>query len=130
MQLELSSGSGLRNEATTRLQMVDHLIFRCLGWDVRDCVTEDTYEGTFTDYSLGVPMKLVVWEAKREVVVRYFQGGISIPAQNRVHFVSNSCLKCMEIALVCDMAHPPSNKYVDVLISSWKRVETLPRETS
>jgi hypothetical protein len=27
----------------------------------------------------------------------------------------------MEIALVCDMARPPSNKYVDVLLSSWKR---------
>ena len=44
-----------RNEATTRLQYIDRLLFDCLGWDRSECVAEDRFEGTYTDYSLGYP---------------------------------------------------------------------------
>lgn len=68
VQPELAGPEQSRNEATTRLQMIDTLLFRCLGWDVRDCVSEERYEGKIADYSLGNPMKLAIWEAKKENV--------------------------------------------------------------
>ena len=63
-----------RNEATTRLQFIDRLLFECLGWDKWDCVNEDNHEGKYTDYSLGKPYVALIVEAKKEDV--YF----SIPA--------------------------------------------------
>ena len=63
-----------RNEATTRLQFIDRLLFECLGWDKWDCVNEDNHQGTYTDYSLGKPYVTLIVEAKKEDV--YF----SIPA--------------------------------------------------
>ena len=55
-----------RNEATTRLQFIDRLLFECLGWDKWDCVNEDNHEGTYTDYSLGKPSVTLIVEAKKE----------------------------------------------------------------
>jgi hypothetical protein len=59
-------GGGDRNEATTRLHLVDELLFCCLGWDKRDCVSEQSQNGQFADYTLGKPYKYAIWEAKRE----------------------------------------------------------------
>lgn len=55
-----------RNEATTRLHLIDRLLFECLGWDREDCTAEEHHEGEYTDYSLGVPSRKVVLEAKKE----------------------------------------------------------------
>ena len=55
-----------RNEATTRLQFIDELLFDCLGWDKSECVAEDSYEGKYSDYSLGTQYKNLIVEAKRE----------------------------------------------------------------
>ena len=55
-----------RNEATTRLHLIDRLLFECLGWDREDCVAEEHHEGQYTDYSLGVPSRKLVVEAKKE----------------------------------------------------------------
>jgi len=30
-----------RNEATTRLHLIDRLLFECLGWDREDCIAEE-----------------------------------------------------------------------------------------
>ena len=57
-----------RNEATTRLQLIDELLFSCLGWDKSQCVAEDRLDGKYTDYSLGTPQVTLVIEAKREEV--------------------------------------------------------------
>ena len=57
-------GAGL-NEATTRLHLIDELIFNCLGWDKRDCVSEERHDGQYADYTLGKPYKYCIWEAKR-----------------------------------------------------------------
>ena len=57
-----------RNEATTRMQIIDRILFDCLGWARWDCVAEDNYEGTYTDYSLGKPYVTLIVEAKKESV--------------------------------------------------------------
>jgi hypothetical protein len=54
-----------RNEADTRLHLVDQLFFNCLGWNREDCHSEERFEGRYTDYSFGSPRRLVI-EAKRE----------------------------------------------------------------
>lgn len=55
-----------RNEATTRSQLIDRLLFGCLAWP-RDAVTmEDSHEGTYTDYTLRAPRPCVLLEAKKE----------------------------------------------------------------
>ncbi len=60
-----------RNEATTRLQLIDRLLFECLGWDREDCKCEDRHEGQYTDYSFYCPECLFIVEAKREGI--YFE---------------------------------------------------------
>jgi hypothetical protein len=62
---------GKRNEAATRLHLIDQLLFKCLAWPLEDCSPEEAYEGTYTDYSLGRPMRHLVVEAKKEGV--YFE---------------------------------------------------------
>jgi hypothetical protein len=61
---KLSDGS--RNEATTRLHVIDVLLFQCLGWDRRDAQAEIAHDGAYTDYQLGSPYRFAIWEAKRE----------------------------------------------------------------
>ena len=66
-----NSGDSHRNEASTRLQLVDELLFNCLGWDKSECVAEDSFQGTYTDYSLGKPLVNLIVEAKKEDI--YFE---------------------------------------------------------
>lgn len=47
-------GSGA-NEDTTRLQLIDALLFNCLGWNTQDAITEDHHNGTYVDYVVGKP---------------------------------------------------------------------------
>jgi hypothetical protein len=68
--LESQSEPGNRNEATTRLHLIDQLLFNSLGWDARDCVNEERFENKYTDYVLGASRN-VIWEAKREGI--YFE---------------------------------------------------------
>ena len=63
-----NSSQGARNEATTRLQLVDELLFDCLGWDKSECESEDSFGGTYADYTLGNPQRLLVVEAKKEEI--------------------------------------------------------------
>ena len=55
------------NEATTRLRMINDILFDCLDWDKSDCIAEDRFDGTFIDYGLHHKsgLKLIV-EAKKE----------------------------------------------------------------
>lgn len=55
-----------RNEATTRLQLIDRLLFECLGWDYDQVTAEDSHEGKFADYTLYAPVPTAILEAKRE----------------------------------------------------------------
>ncbi|NTW88299.1 MAG: hypothetical protein HGB26_04065 [Desulfobulbaceae bacterium] len=58
---------GKRNEATTRLQLIDEIFFRCLDWEKTDVITEEYHSGDFTDYTLKLEGKSVlIVEAKKE----------------------------------------------------------------
>lgn len=60
-----------RNEATTRLHLIDRLLFECLGWDREDCKAEERLGSQYTDYSFNCPERLLIVEAKREGI--YFE---------------------------------------------------------
>ena len=60
-----------RNEATTRLQLIDRLLFECFGWKREDCISEQSEDGQYADYSLYCPQRMVILEAKKEGV--YFE---------------------------------------------------------
>ncbi|MBS0184613.1 MAG: AAA family ATPase [Nitrospira sp.] len=57
---------GGRNEATTRVQLIDRLFFECLGWSRDDMTAEDYHGGEFADYVFSAPRKLLIVEAKKE----------------------------------------------------------------
>ncbi len=55
-----------RNEATTRLHLIDPLLMDCLAWQPEDIRCEDHVDGEYADYVVGRPMPRMVVEAKRE----------------------------------------------------------------
>src|ERR1700749_2328528 len=56
----------LRNEAETRLHVIDRLLFDCLGWSKEEAAVEHHQAGEFADYILDRRSRLLVVEAKRE----------------------------------------------------------------
>lgn len=56
--------TGMRNEAQTRLDLIDKVL-QAFGWDFS---VEDRTEEGYTDYRLGAPATVAVVEAKRESV--------------------------------------------------------------
>lgn len=73
-----------RNEATTRLHLIDHLLFECLGWNREDCKTEERINGQYIDYSFYCPGCLFIVEAKREGV--YFE--LPVGTDNVIYNIS------------------------------------------
>jgi hypothetical protein len=71
------SNHSRRNEATTRHHVIDVLIHDCLGWPREDVLTEESYDGNYTDYTFMIPRRAAIWEAKKEGT--YFE----IPAGTR-----------------------------------------------
>lgn len=59
-------GSPARNEATTRLQLIDRLFFDCLGWEKEDVVCEESLDGLYADYTFYHPRRMMIVEAKKE----------------------------------------------------------------
>ena len=58
---------GARNEATTRLHLIDQILFECLSWDRRsDCISEERFDGLYADYTMMCPRRMVILEAKKE----------------------------------------------------------------
>src|SRR5258708_3394384 len=57
-----------RNEATTRLQLIDRLFFKCLGWEENDVVAEKAHDREYADYTFyPLPGRSVlIVEAKRQ----------------------------------------------------------------
>lgn len=55
-----------RNEATTRLNLIDTLFFDALGWPREEVILEEPIDQTYTDYSFGRPATRLIVEAKRE----------------------------------------------------------------
>lgn len=62
-----------RNEATTRLHLINTLLLECLGWEKEDCKAEERLGGTYSDYSLFGSMRrrILIVEAKKEGI--YFE---------------------------------------------------------
>jgi hypothetical protein len=58
-------GSSTRNEAATRLHLLDEIIFRALKWPKSQVFPEEHQDGEYADYSLGKPATRVIVEAKR-----------------------------------------------------------------
>ncbi len=76
-----------RNEDTTRLHLIDSLLFDCLNWKKEDVITEESFDAEFTDYTLRLPRPSIIVEAKREG--NYFE----LPSgKNRTEYnLSNLC---------------------------------------
>src|SRR5690606_14237500 len=55
-----------RNEATTRLHLIDRLFFECLGWDEDDCKAEESQGTEYTDYEFYIAKRVLIVEAKKE----------------------------------------------------------------
>ncbi len=69
---------GTRNEATTRLHLIDTIFFECLGWDKReDCKAEERFNGTYTDYTFLSPRRILIVEAKKEGIYFDIPDGFS-----------------------------------------------------
>ena len=60
------NNAGTRNESTTRLHIIDRLLFDCLGWERDHVESEESHDGEFADYTLQFPRRLLILEAKRE----------------------------------------------------------------
>ncbi len=75
---------GQRNEATTRLHLIDRILFDCLGWSRDDAILEESQGQEYADYTLllGPSRKRVlIVEAKKEG--NYFE----LPAgNNRIEY--------------------------------------------
>lgn len=56
----------LRNEATTRFQLIDRLLVECLGWPREAVAAEVHYRNEYADYALGTGSTQLLLEAKRE----------------------------------------------------------------
>ena len=56
----------MRNEATTRLHLIDTLVFECLGWAKHDAYAEESRDEQYADYTFFAPRRIMILEAKRE----------------------------------------------------------------
>lgn len=77
-----------RNEATTRLHLIDTFFFDCLNWSRRaDVTVEDAYNGEYCDYTFRLNRPVLIVEAKREG--KYFE----VPAAQKRTIYSLASLK-------------------------------------
>ncbi len=65
-----------RNEATTRLHLIDVLWMNTLKWPKEHVTAEQRHGGTYADYSLGKPTVRIIVEAKREGIYFDLPAGI------------------------------------------------------
>jgi hypothetical protein len=59
-------GERTRNEATTRLHLIDELLVKILRWPKGEITAEDSRGRTYADYAVGQPATRVILEAKKE----------------------------------------------------------------
>ena len=60
-----------RNEATTRLHLIDTVLYECLGWNREDIQAEEPYDDEYADYTIYNPRRIMIVEAKRDGI--YFE---------------------------------------------------------
>ena len=83
-----------RNEATTRLHLIDKLFFECLDWNSENCIAEEAEDNQYTDYTFHNPSRIMIIEAKKEG--HHFE--IPLGLENRTYkidslFSKNSIIK-------------------------------------
>jgi hypothetical protein len=66
-----------RNEATTRLHLIDPILMDCLRWQPEDIKSEDHIDGQRADYLVGRPSARVVVEAKKEGISFTLPAGVT-----------------------------------------------------
>lgn len=83
-----SKNKSKRNEATTRLTMIDRIFFECLSWDKEDAILEESIKRKYADYVFLAPRRMLIVEAKKEG--KYFE----IPAgYEKIDHAISSLLK-------------------------------------
>ncbi|MFI7674203.1 hypothetical protein [Actinophytocola sp. NPDC049390] len=75
VELIESARPGVRNEDTTRFQIIDQLLLSVLGWQPEDIETESYEAGDYVDYAIGKPATRAILEAKREGIHFDFPAG-------------------------------------------------------
>lgn len=85
-----SEGSQNRNEATTRLHLVNSLLHGVLSWPKAAVIAEERYEGRYADYSVGRPATRLIFEAKREGVYFDLPAGVGPGVMNLSTLFSTS----------------------------------------
>lgn len=68
------------NEAETRHRFIDRFLHECLGWQHNEMNLERRFDGTYSDYELGLPPRIIL-EAKRAGIT------FKIPAQHGTSIV-------------------------------------------
>lgn len=58
--------NGKRNEATTRLHLIDSVFLSCLDWDKGNCFAEESEHNEYADYTFFNPSRVMIIEAKKE----------------------------------------------------------------
>ncbi|MBK9459914.1 MAG: hypothetical protein IPN94_10900 [Sphingobacteriales bacterium] len=78
-----------RNEATTRLHLIDDIIYNCLGWEKEAVTAENAYENEYTDYMFKslTNRHIAILEAKKENI--YFE--LSLGTENLIYSLRTLC---------------------------------------
>jgi len=85
-----TEGSQNRNEATTRLHLIDSLLYGALGWPRGAVIAEERYEGKYADYVVGRPAARLIVEAKREGMYFELPAGVGAGVMNLSTLFSSS----------------------------------------
>jgi GTPase SAR1 family protein len=83
---EIGESLRTRNEATTRLQFIDRLLFDCLGWSSEEAELEDHQDGEYADYVLDRRARVLVVEAKKEGATFQLPPGLAPRSQLKALF--------------------------------------------
>ncbi len=66
LRLWYRENAASRNEATTRLLLIDRLFFECLGWSKSDVALEEPHGREYADYVFSTFRPVLIVEAKKE----------------------------------------------------------------
>lgn len=82
-----NSSSEQRNEATTRLHLIDVMLKKCLRWEDSSIIAEESHGGEYADYVLKKNRPLAILEAKKEGV--YFD--LAIGSKKTIYSLKTLC---------------------------------------
>jgi hypothetical protein len=55
-----------RNEATTRLHLINRIFIECLGWQFEQMICEEYHSSEYADFTFHAPRPIMIAEAKKE----------------------------------------------------------------